>query len=372
MKSIRINIPLMVTSTTTTIAELMFLSPYTSFSPNRSTMIAKANAFHEGLEFDVKVSGSPRDIESMLAREKIGERTGIDDGPLVNQDALESTFTELQSWRNAAKLFAVHSPEELASLARLDSSEINDRKWRAATACSSPSDAQGRIYALVSELSVMKESASKKLADELSCWQSNTGCTTADGAGALIQRLRETIRLLKNFQIRVEAAEKNADELSAKLAERDQDLLSANAEIDRVKIAARTIGLASDQYAELAKTRADMHAKCREAQTEKERADAAERFARDHSIMWGRMIAAIGLEQGAAIDIVNWVEDAQKKLASAFIPLPKPEKVEPGQKWVLCVSVESLGDGYIYSGAGDTHSTMRMLRNPNWTFISAT
>jgi len=62
---------------------------------------------------------------------------------------------------------------------------------------------------------------------------------------------------------------------------------------------------------------------------------AANRFANEHSIMWERMSAAIGLRKDSMVDIVQWIEDTQKRLASAIIPLPKPERVEPGQKWAF-------------------------------------
>jgi hypothetical protein len=251
---------------------------------------------------------------------------------------------------------------------------------------------------------------------EIAEWEKATGCMTATGAGELIRQLRERAENAEaqaqriclpvhgiapkdgeavfavtqsqldkmdaeNRKIRAErhAAEMKAEKLSAQLVERDQDLLSANAEIDRVRKAAQTLGLVSDQSAELAKVKAELATKCREAQTAKENAEAAEckvtswvslvkdarvcaglpeklgegealidwcREAREKLntyeangrnalIVFDRIKSAIAVD--SLVDVAQWVEDAQKKLASAIISFPKPDKVEPGQKWAMVV-----------------------------------
>jgi hypothetical protein len=369
-------------------------------------------------------------------------------------------WTELSAWRAVAKSNGFDSPEDLASVQAASLKQFADdrivKEWQLATGCRTSADAKAFRSAWCTETNCMfpieagnKIRSLQARADQSSVewsevehWKTETGCLTATGAGELI----------KSFRAANVDLQSNVDELSAKLHERDQDLLSANAEIDRVKKAAHTLGLVSDHSAELAKVRAELQSKQRECQTEKERADrvekkayeqneragraesaantrrvllekigealqlntpalwdplpgqveelrkrastaesmfkveqqkhddtkkellAANQFVRDHSVMWRRMSAAIGLEQTDAIDIVAWIEGVQKKLANAIIPLPKPEKVELGQRWAIVSTV-----GYVYGSiTGDypvdlsslgTVQEKQLLTSESWSYL---
>lgn len=205
-------------------------------------------------------------------------------------------WTELQQWRNAAKACKLDSPRDLASTADMNFGQFVDRKvvreWQDETGQESPKLAGQQIASLVNDVHNQSQRIQSLLDErelwrektncnhpsefasewsEVEHWRAETGCLTATGAGELIKDLRSSIGSRENT-IRVQ--NKTIEDLNAKLHERNQDLLTANAEIDRVKAAARTLGIVSDDAKELAKVRAELQTKCREAQTERERADA--------------------------------------------------------------------------------------------------
>ena len=105
---------------------------------------------------------------------------------------------------------------------------------------------------------------------------------------------------------------------------------------------------------------------------------AANVFANDHAVMWKRMSASIGMKQTVMMDIVQWIEDTQKKLANAIIPLPKPKKVEPGQKWAKVVSVRDPGAvhgsdaaDYVGSDIGILYKNRLLSPLDNWIYLGS-
>jgi hypothetical protein len=252
--------------------------------------------------------------------------------------AINEALAEIENWKKETGCLTATGAGELIKnrdtriedlLAKLGAA---DRVWRVATGCSSPQKAEDRIVFLEARISEA-EKVSAILGKPVS--------------GEAVYAVGSTA--LHEMRTKLETAQAKNEELSAKLHERDQDLLTANAEIDRVKAAARTLGLVSDDAKELAKVRAELQSKCREAQTERERADnELRRFNDAHTAIEG-MRDALKIPKSFdwkslpdhAGDIRRDRDELLVKLETAIIPQPKPERVEPGQKWAFVMTAKS-------------------------------
>jgi hypothetical protein len=288
--------------------------------------------------------------------------------PLDMRGRSATDDAELIAWRAAATLHGVTAPKQLESMVGFDFVQFTElQEWRAAAKANEFDSLRSKVGDTSTQLQLSERK-----------WQLATGCMTATGAGELI----------KSFRAANVDLQSKLDELSAKLHERDQDLLTANSEIDRVKSAAHTLGLVFDDTKELDRVRTEnralraeivgkvlsAHPDCARLTTElaKTRAElqTKQREVADHSIMWKRINTTIGLSQGSVIDIVQWIEDAQKKLANAVIPLPKPEKVEAGQKWARLVEViEQIPDepDYVRLSSFGTMRASHLF--DGWTYL---
>lgn len=220
----------------------------------------------------------------------------------------------------------------------LDSLKQDIRAWQKATGATDPAnainlsisrnDAQRSFFAAESEVERLKALAGI----ELAAWQEMTGAKDPNAAyqrfyeivvardkacddvrerdlkiktqGDAIDEMRRNILTLGNLETgeivyaighsKLRALQSSLDEYIAKLAERDQDLLTAHAEIDRLRKAAQTLGveIVSDTVSdhEHAKVKAELQTKCREAQTWKEQAERVEKA----SVARGALLEKIG------------------------------------------------------------------------------
>lgn len=267
-------------------------------------------------------------------------------------------WTELSAWRVAAKANGFDSPEDLSSVQGSTFGQFADKRivkeWRDETGEESPKLAGQRIASLVNDVHRQSQRI-QALLDERELWREKTtcqhpkefistekewqnathcqspedfettmvqwsidsGCANPRMATLELDRLREEVGL----QL------KKIEGLSEQLHERDQDLLTANAEIDRVKKAAQTLGLSADGsdlvksiresfgknelgheigidlipsaiksvVSELAKVRAELQTKYREAQTEKERAERAESASNARGVLLEKIGEALQL-----------------------------------------------------------------------------
>ncbi len=281
---------------------------------------------------------------------------------------------------------------------------VPESHWINATQCQTPTGAGELLRQRVERIKELEA----KLAESERCgekafgiaqsmaWQSCTGRETPRDARDMIGKLRSEL-----------------DEATTKLAQRGQDYLAACAEVDKVRKAARTLGLVSDDAKEIAKLRAELQSKCREAQTERERADAVDSMFRveqqkhndtraelaTRTNEWRAQVTradAAKRERNDAFDALNKIRDAILKkdatrilvgeswtavaalfvqvLDSAIIPLPKPEKVEPGQKWAALYTVTDTSltrDVRRATLGGDSRAPLEsvMLAVPGWIYL---
>jgi len=457
-------------------------------------------------------------------------------------------WTELSAWREAGLACQIGSPKELAETARMNFGQFVDRKvtreWQDETGEQSPklagqriaslvNDVHGqsqRIQALLDERELWREKTNcehpKEFASEWSeveYWKTETGCLTATGASELIKALRKednSLQIAKSQLVHWESctgcatpheAQETINALRAKLRERDQDLLTANAEIDRVKKAAQTLGLVSEisteltkvqdenlalrshllgkvfsahpdcvrLTSELAKVRAELQTKQHECQTEKERADRVEKKAYEQneragraqeasdargvllqkigealqlgtSVLWDPLPGQVAYvveqrqfekmradaaekryadrvfssedlaqETNEIVEIItaqlkdagivsaaqsiacrtaslskahtltmkarkvlgakageNISDAAKRVMSTAIIPLPKPESIEPGQKWAKLITTRDLGnvlgsppEHYVGSVLGILYKERLLGNLDGWLFL---
>lgn len=196
---------------------------------------------------------------------------------------------ELQEWRSAAKTNGIGSPKELAESANMSFGQFVDRKisreWQAATLCATPADAAILRASLIRDCGNMAH----EKADENAQWQASTECDTPE------------------FQSKCREAQTERER--ANTAER----------MFRVEQAKRES----------------------EVRAERERADSLAEKLRECDDIISRAREFAGLAQHDTKSIVDWCRDAREKLATAIIPLPKPEKVEAGQKWAFVMTAKS-------------------------------
>lgn len=347
-------------------------------------------------------------------------KTGLGDGPLPEP------WAELHEWRSAAKRCGIASVKELAGTVSETFGQFVDRKivseWQEATGCPDPATAKERIEQReqawvnatdrhcpgdaeqrIDDLQMQ----TKMQAETIRAWRKETGAETPESA---INRVGADQDAWKEA-----TGCSNAFQAQKKLAELESKLLSYASEIDALRKAPQThdpvvvaiehgahfalngqiIGRVYDPERELAKVRAELQSKCREAQTEKERANTAEGMyqaerakresevraanrASNHledAIVEARKAAGIDHEKPGSGDytsLAKWCSDARAKLASAIIPLPKPEKVEAGQKWARVARITSVGGWGVIERAtmGSEQPTLTSLRNDNdWTYL---
>lgn len=314
--------------------------------------------------------------------------TGLDDGPLIPEP-----WAELHEWRSAAKRCGIASAKELADTVSETFGQFVDRKvtrdWQEATGCDTPDVAKLRIGQL------------NRFLDE---WRSKSGVASPD---ALVEKFRVTEDAWKEA---TGATDTHA--AYKKIANLELQLVSYASEIDALRKSPKRdwdaeLGLAGAEHKtrvaaerELAKVKAELDSKRRECQTEKERADKAEQDANNLRSIYSDARASAGLPPsiGEGENLSKWCQDAREArqeadtwktealtcgmtlvdirsaleskfphlgsfanvswnefgkkavaaISSAIIPLPKPESVEPGQRWAFvmtCMRETSIASG---------------------------
>lgn len=458
-------------------------------------------------------------------RTKWREKTNCDhpsefDGEMVHLRKTRNEMDrEIRAWKKAVGCDSVCDYQERKRI-NIANSVQREQAWVDATGHKCPGDAEQRIEDLELKIEDLEKDASllnraiEQNKQHLAEWQLYSGVSSPD---ELVEKFRVTEDAWKE-------ATGAADTHSAykKIADLESRLLSYASEIDALRKVAqatkpteveveldhgtpltangKTIGIVHNPERELLKVRAELQSKCREAQTEKERADENARemvkrgalldkitealgcdFNHDSlpehvadlkhaydnindslvgpddlanetkeidTIIWahvkstgvasaassiaGRSVhlsaswaktmqareilgakscesivdaanhvmdrlgtaerASSLLETGvvearkaAGIDhekpgsgnytsLAEWCSNARATLASAIIPLPKPEKVKPGQKWAVVSNV-----GYVYGSATGNYPVdlssvgivpeKQMIESGSWIFL---
>jgi hypothetical protein len=195
---------------------------------------------HIRLWVDLTGCKTPKDAAVELARLREWEKAARQRGwnsPLDLRGRTAADDVELGQWRDAAKANGITSPNELVQSANINFGQFVDRKvtrdWQEATGCKSPSDA----------------------AASFDSWKEATGCANAFQAQ---KKLADLESKLLSYASEIDALRKTSQHQSVLLND---------------SIAQSVIGISADAK-ELAKVRAELQSKCREAQTERERAGA--------------------------------------------------------------------------------------------------
>jgi hypothetical protein len=225
--------------------------------------------------------------------------------------------------------------------------------WEKETKCKSPEDASklDELAKTWQDSSTRYEYIAKQRAREISEWVAKSGVAYPD---ELVEKFRVTEDAWKEA---TGAADTHA--AYKKIADLESKILSYASEIDALRKLASPkrdwdaeLGLAGAEHRmrvaaerELAKIKAELDSKRRECQTEKERADKAEHDANNLRVIYSdaRASAGLPLQIGEGENLSKWCSDAREKLSRAIIPLPKPEKVEPGQKWAFVMKAIDKG-----------------------------
>jgi len=225
--------------------------------------------------------------------------------------------------------------------------------WEKETKCKSPEDASklDELAKTWQDSSTRYEYIAKQRAREISEWVAKSGVAYPD---ELVEKFRVTEDAWKEA---TGAADTHA--AYKKIADLESKILSYASEIDALRKLASPkrdwdaeLGLAGAEHRmrvaaerELAKIKAELDSKRRECQTEKERADKAEHDANNLRVIYSdaRASAGLPLQIGEGENLSKWCSDAREKLSRAIIPLPKPEKVEAGQKWAFVMKAIEKG-----------------------------
>jgi hypothetical protein len=265
----------------------------------------------------------------------------------------------------------------------------NDQTWRSATDRACPGDAKQRIEDLQMQVKMQAETIRQRERD-LSEWRKATGVEYPDGAIARARadldawqeatgasNSHQAYKMIQELKAQVLSYASEIDALR-KAAKSTPDPVVVNIEHGaHVTLNGQTIGHVHNPERELAKVRAELDSKRRECQTEKERADENARTMNARGVLLDKIAEALGLSSIVNYDKLSehvadmreeWRKDedtisqvrvllAAKPGESvldaarrAIVPLPKPEKVESGQKWSFVMTAQSgreAGNSYL-------------------------
>lgn len=307
-------------------------------------------------------------ITEQLRRFPPRPRTGLDDGPGLERNMIDlerhedvvnvavlaektrwqvatgyassseiaSELDRLREWETTAKQRGWNHPMDMRGHSALDTQEERQR-WQDATKCSSPDE----FTTNMAEWSKESGCASPRFAtleldrlrQDATDWQSETGCMTPTGAGELVRQLRECAEKYDSIM-------KAANEIEATGCESLSDVAQW---IDTAK---------KESWQTEALT-------CAMTLTEV-RKTLEKKFPH--------------LGSFANIPWAEFGKKAVSAIESAIVPLPKPERVEVGQRWAVMTNV-----GYIYGSRTDDHavdlsefgsgSDKRMIASGNWIYL---
>lgn len=272
-------------------------------------------------------------------------KTGLDDGP-----PLPEPWAELQEWRSAAKSCGIASAKELAGTVSETFGQFVDRKvtrdWQEATGCNTPEVARLRIGQL------------NRFLDD---WQIKSGVASPD---ALVEKFRITEDAWKEATC---AADTHA--AYKKIANLELQLVSYASEIDALRKAHSFAGHMRRDPAEemracdaehekrivaereLAKVRAELQSKCREAQTAKERADENAREMVKRGALLDKIAEALGRDFNHD-SLPEHVADLKRAYDNVNDCLVGPDNLVNETKEIASILVSQIKDAGIESAAG--------------------
>jgi len=266
--------------------------------------------------------------------------------------------------------------------------------WQLVTGQQTPALASVCIKQLTSALNETEKSRHAAQAELsqykrfLEEWQSKSGVASPN---ELVEKLRVTDDAWKEA---TGAADTHA--AYKKIADLESKILSYASEIDALRKLPSSRrdwdierSLAGAEYEkrvaaerELAKIKVELDSKRREYQTLKEEADTW----KTEALTCGMTLVDIrtALEQKfthlGSFANVSWNEFGKKAVSainSAIIPLPKPDKVEPGQKWARIVHTKTPGEvhgspsrDYVGSEIGILYKNRMLGKNDtHWVYL---
>ena len=310
--------------------------------------------------------------------------------------------------------------------------------WHSETNCMFPKEAGDKIRTLKSALK-LQESRGDELVRDIRAWEKATGADSPEAAIGRARVTHDSWQEATGA-VDSHAAYKKINDLETKLFSYASEIdalrkVTQSTKRDPVTVEldhgtpltsnGKTIGIVLNPERELAKVKAELDSKRRECATEKERADAefrrrvdAEKYLFDvDSAQFEFTRSRSGYAQLAAVISAAWKQTnlncaesikslpeerqrasaaesmfrieqqkhddtkkellaANQKLASAIIPLPKPESVEPGQKWARLITTRDPGDvlgspseHYVGSVLGILYKERLLSNLDGWVFL---
>jgi hypothetical protein len=333
-------------------------------------------------------------------------------------------------------VFAISKSElsTRANFAEARETEIAD--WKSVTNRETPSLAKEMLDQMIGKTSELDNQATG-LRAEIRAWKKATGADSPESAisraGAEQDAWKEATECTNAFQAQKKIANLElkllsyASEIDAlrKASPKKEPFSEEWYAKERLNSAEHEKRVATER--ELSKVRAELDSKRRECQTEKERADKAEQDVNHLRAIYSDARASAGLHAtiGEGENLSKWCQDARESkreadtwktealtcgvtladirkaleskfshlgplanipwaefgkkavaaINSAIVPLPKPDKVEAGQKWAVIATV-----GYVYGSVTDSHPVdmsnlgiipdQKILTSNDWVCLS--